>query len=112
MSISTSQLIGLTGNFKDVPYIPANITLEQAQTLLIPSGFDDLISVESDELSQSLKLEIETEGDNENVIVFISKTFGPDYYPCILRYYKRGFITKFIGFMIFSFGNTTYLVFM
>ena len=53
----------------------ANITLEQAQTLLIPSGFDDLISVESDELSQSLKLEIETEGDNENVIVFISKTF-------------------------------------
>ena len=120
MSISTSQLIGLTGNFKDVPYIPANITLEQAQTLLIPSGFDDLISVESDELSQSLKLEIETEGDNENVIVFISKTFfNPSDNQCLFpkflieqssRYKKIDYFNTDVNRFIFNQNEMLWLV--
>lgn len=70
----TSTPLGLTGSFKNVPIIPSNLSIHEARRL-IPDGFDDIISVEVDENSKTLLLEILTDNNRENTIITIDSSF-------------------------------------
>ena len=75
--------IGLNGNFKDVPYIPADLSLSQIGQLF-PSGFEDLLEYEVDEYSKSISISILTDNNRENTIITLdSSFFNPTSLNCV-----------------------------
>lgn len=75
--MSSSQQIGLLGDFTNVPYIPANLTLNQISQLF-PKGFEDILEYNVDPLSNTVNIDILTDDNRLNTIITLSENlFNP-----------------------------------
>lgn len=77
-----SSPIGSNGNFKAVPNIPSDITLNQIH-LLFPKGFEDILDYEIDSISNSVNIIILNDNNKENTIITLDENiFNPSKNNC------------------------------
>lgn len=110
--------IGLNGNFKAVPVIPANLTIDQIH-LLIPPGFDDIIEYDIEPFTQSINITILTDKNKTNTIITINQNlYNPEkndcYFPRFLieqshKYPKIDYLTDTRDRFIFNQNELLYI---
>ena len=73
--MTSFQLIGLNGDFKDVPHIEPNLSLDQIDQLF-PKGFEDILSYEKDSHTGLVTIIIDNDDNKKNTNI----TFGQNLY--------------------------------
>lgn len=81
--MTSFQLIGLTGNFKDVPHIASDLSLDQVDQLF-PKGFEDILSFEKDSHTGLVTIIIDNDENKRNTnITFGENLYNPSKNSCV-----------------------------
>lgn len=110
--------IGLNGNFKAVPVIPANLTIDQIH-LLIPPGFEDIIEYDIEPFSQAINITILNDNNKSNTIISINQNlYNPSINDCFFpkflieqseKYPKINYLTDTRDRFIFNQNELLYI---